>query len=202
MTTNKVKLNNKGFTIIEVLIVLAIAGLIMLIVFLAVPALQRTARNTQRKNDVSGIASMISNYVSNNGGTLPSSVGYITSDIHSVAVYCGATAPSGVTADNNETALNTGCAGSNYEQAKLGYYAPNVAANMFIGSAADTTPTQAASGCTVSTTTICETGVFIDLGYQCNSTGTGTGNSDPRSAAIIYVTENGSANGSVSCLNQ
>jgi prepilin-type N-terminal cleavage/methylation domain-containing protein len=34
-----------GFTIIEVLIVLAIAALILLIVFLAVPALQRNARN-------------------------------------------------------------------------------------------------------------------------------------------------------------
>ncbi|MDQ3065292.1 MAG: prepilin-type N-terminal cleavage/methylation domain-containing protein, partial [bacterium] len=38
---SRIKNNNKGFTIIEVLIVLAIAGLIMLIVFLAVPALQR-----------------------------------------------------------------------------------------------------------------------------------------------------------------
>jgi prepilin-type N-terminal cleavage/methylation domain-containing protein len=35
-----------GFTIIEVMIVLAIAGLILLIVFLAVPALEREARNT------------------------------------------------------------------------------------------------------------------------------------------------------------
>jgi prepilin-type N-terminal cleavage/methylation domain-containing protein len=43
----------EGFTIIEVLIVLAIAGLIMLIVFLAVPALQRNNRNTSRSNDVS-----------------------------------------------------------------------------------------------------------------------------------------------------
>ncbi|HPW47952.1 MAG TPA: prepilin-type N-terminal cleavage/methylation domain-containing protein, partial [Candidatus Saccharibacteria bacterium] len=35
------KKDQKGFTIIEVLIVLAIAALILLIVFLAVPALQR-----------------------------------------------------------------------------------------------------------------------------------------------------------------
>ncbi|MCA9330903.1 prepilin-type N-terminal cleavage/methylation domain-containing protein [Candidatus Saccharibacteria bacterium] len=47
----KLQTNQSGFTIIEVLIVLAIAGLIMLIVFLAVPALQRNSRNTQRKND-------------------------------------------------------------------------------------------------------------------------------------------------------
>lgn len=40
----------RGFTIIEVMIVLAIAGVIMLVVLLAVPALQRNSRNYQRKN--------------------------------------------------------------------------------------------------------------------------------------------------------
>jgi len=68
------KLQNKreeGFTIIEVLIVLAIGGLIMLIVFLAVPALQRNARNTQRKNDVSNLLGAVAEYTSNNGGKLP-----------------------------------------------------------------------------------------------------------------------------------
>ena len=60
-----------GFTIIEVLIVLAIAGLILLIVFLAVPALQRNARNTQRKNDVASLASALSEYINNNDGVLP-----------------------------------------------------------------------------------------------------------------------------------
>lgn len=65
----------KGFTIIEVLIVLAIAGLILLIVFLAVPSLQRNSRNTQRKNDVSAILSGISEYVNNNSGSLPNNIG-------------------------------------------------------------------------------------------------------------------------------
>jgi prepilin-type N-terminal cleavage/methylation domain-containing protein len=62
-----------GFTIIEVLIVLMIAGLIMLIVFLAVPALQRSSRNTQRKNDASRIATAANEFVSNNNGTMPTS---------------------------------------------------------------------------------------------------------------------------------
>lgn len=62
-----------GFTIIEVLIVLAIAGLIMLIVFLAVPALQRNSRNTQRKNDVSAALSAVSEWSTNNGGKIPTS---------------------------------------------------------------------------------------------------------------------------------
>lgn len=59
---------NEGFTIIEVLIVLAIAGLIMLVVFLAVPALQRNARNNDRKSDVSRIATAVNEWVSNNNG--------------------------------------------------------------------------------------------------------------------------------------
>ena len=61
----------QGFTIIEVLIVLAIAGLILLIVFLAVPNLQRNSRNTQRKDDVSRIGSAIQEFVNNSNGTVP-----------------------------------------------------------------------------------------------------------------------------------
>jgi prepilin-type N-terminal cleavage/methylation domain-containing protein len=62
---------SEGFTIIEVLIVLAIAALILLIVFLAIPALNRNSRNTTLKNDVQAIAGAVSEYSSNNGGSLP-----------------------------------------------------------------------------------------------------------------------------------
>src|SRR5579883_2934846 len=92
-----------GFTIIEVMIVLAIAGLIMLIVFLAVPALQRSSRNTQRKNDVSSIAGAIANYIDNNGGTVPGSVAASGTDVQ----FCCLS-----------------CATGNTETAKLGYYLP------------------------------------------------------------------------------
>ncbi|HVX56615.1 MAG TPA: hypothetical protein VHA37_02680, partial [Candidatus Saccharimonadales bacterium] len=60
-----------GFTIIEVVIVLAIAALILLIVFLALPALQRSQRNTSRKSDAGHISSAINDFVSNNNGALP-----------------------------------------------------------------------------------------------------------------------------------
>lgn len=63
----------QGFTIIEVLIVLAIAGLILLVVFLAVPALQRNSRNEQRKSDVSRVGSAVQEFINNNNGTLPTS---------------------------------------------------------------------------------------------------------------------------------
>ena len=63
--------NQKGFTIIEVMIVLAIAGLIILVVFLAVPALQRNSRNTQRKNDVQAVLGAIQEWINNNNGGIP-----------------------------------------------------------------------------------------------------------------------------------
>ena len=65
------KNNKKGFTIIEVVLVLAIAGLIFLMVFLALPALQRSQRDTQRKNDASRLRAAITDYSSNNRGALP-----------------------------------------------------------------------------------------------------------------------------------
>lgn len=61
----------KGFTIIEVVLVLAIAGLIFLMVFIALPALQRNQRDTQRRNDLSRVESAIQNYQTNNRNSLP-----------------------------------------------------------------------------------------------------------------------------------
>ena len=71
----------KGFTIIEVVLVLAIAGLIFLMVFIALPALQRSQRDTARRNDVSTVSSAVSTYVSNNRGSFPTQAqirGYVT----------------------------------------------------------------------------------------------------------------------------
>lgn len=60
-----------GFTIIEVVLVLAIAGLIFLMVFIALPSLQRAQRDTQRRNDIGRMASQIQQYQTNNNGRLP-----------------------------------------------------------------------------------------------------------------------------------
>jgi len=67
----KIRKQNQGFTIIEVLIVLAIAGLILLIVFLAVPALQRNSRNTQRKEDAAKALAAVVEWSNNNNGVMP-----------------------------------------------------------------------------------------------------------------------------------
>lgn len=60
-----------GFTIIEVVLVLAIAGLIFLMVFIALPALQRAQRDTQRRDDMARVAEAITQYQTNNNGKLP-----------------------------------------------------------------------------------------------------------------------------------
>src|SRR3569833_562093 len=57
--------NQSGFTIIEVMIVLAVAATIMLIVFSAIPALQRNSRNTQRTSDATKISGGVNECLSN-----------------------------------------------------------------------------------------------------------------------------------------
>lgn len=63
------KKTEKGFTIIEVALVLAIGALIFLVVFLAVPALQRNQRNDARKRDISNVVEAVTDYNSNNPTT-------------------------------------------------------------------------------------------------------------------------------------
>ena len=62
------KNKQSGFTIIEVVLVLAIAGLIFLMVFVALPTLQRNQRDTQRKQDLSRVMTAIASYTQNNKG--------------------------------------------------------------------------------------------------------------------------------------
>lgn len=63
--------NQSGFTIVEVMIVLAIAGLVLGIVFIAVPALQRNSRNTGRRADLGNLRAQFDTWTSNNNGKLP-----------------------------------------------------------------------------------------------------------------------------------
>ncbi len=104
-----------GFTIVEVLIVLAIAGLILLIVFLAVPALQRSNRNHNRRNEISRLATSASNFSSNNIGVIPSTSGDVTTiitDAGTLNQYTGLAAASPLgTAVNGKMSLVSGVQG-------------------------------------------------------------------------------------------
>lgn len=61
-----IKKDNKGFTIIEVVLVLAIAGLIFAMVFIALPAMNRGQRDTSRKNDANTVVAALNTYRGNN----------------------------------------------------------------------------------------------------------------------------------------
>jgi prepilin-type N-terminal cleavage/methylation domain-containing protein len=65
----------KGFTLIEIVLVLAIAGLLLVIVFLAVSGAQKSRRDSQRKGDLSRLEAALENYASNNNGTYPTAGG-------------------------------------------------------------------------------------------------------------------------------
>lgn len=68
-----------GFTIIEVMIVLAIAGLILVVALIAIPQLQRNQRNNARQSIMSRIATEVGNYSGNNNGRVMTSDAEVTS---------------------------------------------------------------------------------------------------------------------------
>ena len=61
-----------GFTIIEVMIVLAVAGLIFIIILFAVPSAKRSARDTDRKQAASYVMAQLESYRTNNALAYPS----------------------------------------------------------------------------------------------------------------------------------
>lgn len=67
MTTQK--LMKKGFTLIEIVIVLAIAALIMVVVFFAVTGAQRSQRDQARKDYANAGLAKVTEFRGNNNGT-------------------------------------------------------------------------------------------------------------------------------------
>jgi prepilin-type N-terminal cleavage/methylation domain-containing protein len=181
------KSDQAGFTIIEVLIVLAIAGLILLIVFLAVPALQRSSRNTQRKNDAAAVGGAVANFISNNNGALPVSAGSNATTTLLDVCAAGGGVTSGATACT---------ATKNLESAKIGYYGTTALwFNYAAPRAAVVKPTTAAVG-SESATKVSTESVLVVTGQDCTPT------LSTRTAAIYYATETGSGNGSLQCIEQ
>jgi prepilin-type N-terminal cleavage/methylation domain-containing protein len=219
---NKLKKDRKGFTIIEVMIVLAIAGLILLIVFLAVPALQRSARNTSRKEDVAQVAAAVANFIADNGGALPTEAAASSVDTTQDILFCSGSAPSGVSTTAATEKAPTAWTGSptcssgdnNTESVKFGYYNPSgvfPTANVpiFFNSLAGTSgaftasladPTVAADK--ASDTNVSVESMVIDLGYGCNSTSTYPSTlQNDRTASVLYATETGTS-AALQCVEQ
>ena len=121
MLKNLQSKKEQGFTIIEVLIVLAVGGLIIAIVLLAVPALQRNQRNSARATDASRIATAAANFSADNNGRMPTttSAASILTDAGQLGQY---TLTAGATAGVNTfnvTTTSVGTAPTNSDQVTL-----------------------------------------------------------------------------------
>lgn len=115
--------STKGFTLIELVIVLAIAALILAGVLIAVGGAQRSQRDTARKNIAGRLASAIANFQSNNDGTV---VGFTCV---AGSGYCnGLTDPDSLIAPKAGNAPD-GTAANGGDQYTLGENCANVASN-------------------------------------------------------------------------
>ena len=70
--SNKLNKKESGFTIVEVMIVIGIGALIIVLVLVAAPALSRSSRNTQRRNDIGSIKGQLLIVTNNANNEYPS----------------------------------------------------------------------------------------------------------------------------------
>ena len=161
---SKQELKQKGFTIIEVVLVLAIAALIFLMVFIALPALQRNQRDAARKDVLGKVASSITTYQSNNRGMQPTK----GTDLQG---YVDGTAPA--TGLKNDSGTYTSTSADTFVDND---YIVHV-------SAYDTPGTGAADINLVQVTT----------GAKCNPGGNAAMKGTTRNAAVMVKLENGQA---------
>ena len=190
--------DQKGFTIIEVLIVLAIAALILLVVFLAIPGLQRSQRNSARKADIGKIVTGVSNFTGNNNGTA------VLKQADCTASYLDVAGAAGVnmsqfkfSACNKPTTTimaDTGVAAGS----GLGLTTTAASINILTKSGDDATTITSFTPAAVPTAN-----VIVEVpGNVCNSTynGSVSSGSSSTSVAIVYTQEGG--NGwSWNCVN-
>ena len=163
---SKQELKQKGFTIIEVVLVLAIAALIFLMVFIALPALQRNQRDTARKTVSSKVASAIQTYQSNKRGIQPTKGNDLNGYIDGVNATAG---------EKGETDQNTlATATDSYVD---GNYIVRVNAY--------------ASGSTVGVAD--RNFIQIFTGAKCNASGDAAMLGSKKNAAVLIKMENGDA---------
>ncbi len=110
-TKIRVKADNKGFTLLEILLVVAIIAILAGIVIVAInPAKQLgDARNAQRRADVATILSAVYQYVIDQNGTIPTSIPSYSSAYVSASSTCAQVRA--VSADEICKSNGTSCSG-------------------------------------------------------------------------------------------
>lgn len=160
------KSSEKGFTIIEVVLVLAIAALIFLIVFLAVPTLQRSQRDTQRRSDVGRLHSAVTSWSSSRQGQIPT-----TTDMNAgwIFKYVRASKAEEKFEDPRGNTSVSGPAGTPQY---------NIQAD---GTGTNTPPTYSQT----------DNAMHYRPGQRCHNNGTTATEAGPRSFAVIIALESG-----------
>jgi len=127
------KLSNRGFTLIEIVIVLAIAALIMVIVFLAVQGANRAQRDTARKSTANQILAAVQQYAGNNSGDMPSQPSDLQSYLNpppsdpQTGAYVVTSFSSGAATDTNRLVLSPGtCSGNAVVSATVRTFAVSI----------------------------------------------------------------------------
>ena len=161
---SKQELKQKGFTIIEVVLVLAIAALIFLMVFIALPALQRNQRDTARKDVLGKVASAVTTYQSNNRGQQPTNGAALAGYVDGVASTTKSDT-TGYTATASDTFVDNN-------------YIVHVATFATAGVGTDKADTNL---------------IEIVTGAKCNSGGNAAATGSTRNAAVLVKMENGNA---------
>ena len=180
----KLTTTKKGFTIIEVVLVLAIAGLIFMMVFIALPALQRSQRDTQRSNDIARVQTALNQYQANNRGAIPKSTN----------VYV----------KGHETPIKNATGGSAYGISTWGYFYDNyIIVNSGGGQDVFADPDGGfyslwIQDCGSNSGTACKSGQRAEVSFNQQAAGTLTGES--AAASKDTVAKDGIAGHSVSIL--
>ena len=160
---SKQELKQKGFTIIEVVLVLAIAALIFLMVFIALPALQRNQRDQARKTFQSKVSSSVTTYQSNKAGNQPTTGAALAGYFDGVAATAG-----------NQSSDATFTAAATDAYAESQYFV------------------RVTAWATGNTTGVANTDVVqVYTGAKCNATTDAAIKGTARQAAILMKMENG-----------
>jgi prepilin-type N-terminal cleavage/methylation domain-containing protein len=155
MTLNNIKKmkNQKGFTIVELLIVIVIIGILAALVIVAYNGIQNRARATQYQTDAQAIQKKAEALAADNSGVYPSAAATFTGDL--------GTLPSGVA-----VVVTTATAGNQTNSIKTS--AALAAADNDVMSSVGSTRTYAIRGC--------GSGTGLRIYYADPTTGTANAN--------------------------
>lgn len=156
------QLKQSGFTIIEVVLVLAIAALIFLMVFIALPALQRNQRDQARKEVLGKVTSAVTTYQSNKRSTQPVNGSDLQGYVDGAATGSVKGEHNGYTSGSKDTLID-----NNYILSIQTGVGTNAIGN------ADTNVVQ------------------VITGAKCDDTGSKAVAGSARNAAVIILMENG-----------